>query len=641
MELRHLRYLVAIAETSTFVAAAEQLRVAQPALSRQIHDLEEDLGVSLFDRGPKGSPLTAAGEVAVVAARFILRRTDLAFERAREASLGLAGRCVICAGRRPTDTGFIAELVALVHREYPEIHLEITEGTLRAQWDAVRGAVADLGLGLPATADYPELTSETLHQEHFDAALVWAGHPLAARTEISATELAGDCFVTFERPLIPQAAALTRSEFARLGMTPASTREYPTIAAIGAAVAAGQGWTIIPRSLLLPPGTVMLPLSDMLVPIPLAVIYRREEPRPATRTVLSLVRRLGGDEAAQVARPEKPSAQDVTGGPPASTLIELRHLRYFWLVIQEGSIGRAAERLELSQPTLSRQLRDLERVAGVPLLERESRGVVPTVAGAALAEEVRHILDEVQSLPAELERAQRGAADRCVIGTVATPLVQRLVSELIGRAGRELPNMEIVIEECVTPRQAPALRAATLDIGICHASPVSTHHDEGIVRTPLIDDRINCVLLPCEHPLASRSSLSLHDLRGMPFLWVARDFQPAMYDMVFNGFARAAFQPVVERTYEGLGTLWTMVAAGAGWSLGFDTLWQDTPRGLCVVKLDDFSLPWGLDALHRADESRTSTLMMLERLVAAVRTPAQVEAPYSYVPSAREAQPAR
>ena len=95
MELRHLRYFIAVAEESTMVGAAKRLRIAQPALTRQIHDLEREIGVDLFDRGSKGMELTPAGDVCLVSARHILGRVESAIALAKGSSSGIVGRCII------------------------------------------------------------------------------------------------------------------------------------------------------------------------------------------------------------------------------------------------------------------------------------------------------------------------------------------------------------------------------------------------------------------------------------------------------------------------------------------------------------------------------------------------------------------
>src|SRR5512138_2880866 len=101
MELRHLRYFVAVAEEGGFVRAARRLHVAQPALSRQIRDLEREVGVELVERDPRSSRLTPGGEAVLHEAQAILDRVNTAIERARRAKRGLAGHCSICTGRLP------------------------------------------------------------------------------------------------------------------------------------------------------------------------------------------------------------------------------------------------------------------------------------------------------------------------------------------------------------------------------------------------------------------------------------------------------------------------------------------------------------------------------------------------------------
>src|SRR5437879_3248678 len=99
MELRHLRYLIAIAEERSFSAAAARLRLAQPALSRQIRDLERELGTELFVRDSTGTVITAAGEQCASAARQILENVSEAIKRARLAHSGLVGKCILGVGR--------------------------------------------------------------------------------------------------------------------------------------------------------------------------------------------------------------------------------------------------------------------------------------------------------------------------------------------------------------------------------------------------------------------------------------------------------------------------------------------------------------------------------------------------------------
>src|ERR1043166_4924348 len=127
MELRHLRYLVAIADAGSFSRAAETLRVAQPALTRQIHDLEAELDAELFDPAARRATPTETGDACVRLARHVIQDTEAAVRRARMSSVGVMGRLVISAGPIPLRTGIVPALVERIAAKYPGISLQIEE----------------------------------------------------------------------------------------------------------------------------------------------------------------------------------------------------------------------------------------------------------------------------------------------------------------------------------------------------------------------------------------------------------------------------------------------------------------------------------------------------------------------------------
>ena len=625
MELRHLRYFVAVAEETTLVAAAKRLRIAQPALTRQIHDLEREIGVDLFDRVARGVELTPAGDVCLASARHILGQVDVAMDRARGSSKGIVGRCAICVGARSLSSGLIARIAANVHANFPGIDLVISEGVGFRQWNSIQVGEVDIGLGFPANSDYPDLASETLDYDIFDAVIVSDGDELATRASVKLPEMGDRMFLAWNSRLLPEYRKQQRAAFVSAGYKPIQTREFEDIYSIAAMVAAGQGWTLFPRTNpgLSFKGTAVIPLEDFRLPLPHAVVSRRGEQRPVVRTVLGVIRRVM--TADRVAAGRGPAAARLTPAgiavipeesQPASgeRIIELRHLRYFRAVVESKSFGRAAERLELTQPALSRQIRDLENAVGVPLLERATRGVSTTAAGDSFIRSTRRILDEADALPAEAQRARRGMVARCVLGAVATKAARSLVNELIRRCALEQPQLEIFVEDYHTPLQPAALRAARIDLGLCHASPLSPVEERGIRRDRVQHDAINCVLVPANSELAQRSSIEFSELADIPFLFPERSFQPPLYDQVFAVFESHAFTPRTGQTYDGLKTAWTMVAENRGWCLGFESQCSDPPPGTVAVHVDGFTMPWGLDVLSREDESRTSILLVLDIL---------------------------
>lgn len=625
MELRHLRYFVAVAEEATFVAAARRLGVAQPALTRQIHALERELDVDLLERSAKGTTLTPAGEVALTSARHVLRQVDAVVERARGSSRGVAGRCVLCAGDRALASGLVGRIVGRVRESYPAIELVVIEGALLRQFQALRLGDADIGIGgPPAPAAYPDLASETVDVDIMDAVVVASSHRLARRKRVALCDLADETFLIWSDESDPELRRRLREEFARIGFQPAATRELDNIFSITTGVVAGQGWTFVfsDQRGLVPSGVEMIPVSDIRIPLPHAIVWRADERRPVVRTVMDVVREeMLAERAAREGRavpehdgaaPSLPAAKDPV--PPSATL-ELRHLRYFRAVADAGSFGRAAEQLGLTQPALSRQVADLERVAAIPLLERTARGVAATPAGEALARGARRILDEVAAMAPEAQRARRGVIARCVIATVPTALARRVVTVLMQECAREQPELELAFEEVPTPEQPEALRSGRVDLGICHPSPLTTVDERGIERALFTHDLMNCALVSEQDALAHRRSLSIHDLADVPFIFPDRSFQPALYDMLFEEFEKLGFQPRVEATYEGLRTIWQSVALGHGWAMGFASQCDEPPRGTASIPIDELSVPWGLDLLARSDESRSIALDLADRLL--------------------------
>jgi DNA-binding transcriptional LysR family regulator len=188
-----------------------------------------------------------------------------------------------------------------------------------------------------------------------------------------------------------------------------------------------------------------------------------------------------------------------------------------------------------------------------------------------------------------------------------------MVVDLYRRCQSEL-HLELVAEEFHTPEQPDALRSARVDIGICHATPMTPVEERGIRRERLLNDELNCALVAASDPLAQRSALTLRDLTDVPFLFMDRGFQPGLYDQVYSAFRGQGFSPRVDQTYIGLKTVWSLVAEGRGWAVAFQSQCSDPPPGTVAVPVAGLSLPWGVDLLYREDESRTTILMVVDML---------------------------
>jgi len=617
MELRHLRYFVAVAEEGGFVRAARRLHVAQPALSRQIRDLEREVGVELIDRDPRSSRLTPGGEAVLHEARAILDRVNTAIERAGRARRGLAGRCSVCTGRLPTWNGMVAGLLTLIRRDYPMVGVDVSERVTRAQWMAIRSGKSDLGIGIAPTREFTDLESQRVATQRFDAALLPSTHALAGGAIIRLADLATSPIIAGFR--LDSDHHRMCAKVARRATPPTPVLLVDTLAEAFAQIANGVGWTPFVQSLSewAPAGTVVVPVEDLDAALVVHVIWKRGALSAVVRTVrdalLEVSRETVGDSAPVAAELPAPTPAGAAAGadsPNASypVALEIRHLRYLLAVMSEESIGQAAVRLGITQPTLSRQMHDLERIVGVTLLERQARGAAPTEAGTEFGAAAREILDRVDAVVPEAQRAARGATGRCIVAAIPPTVVERLLASLLHRAAAELPDVRLGFVEIPTPEQPEAIVSGRIDIGICHSFTSVTPYLPRLRADRLLDDAVRCALLARDHPLANRDEISLSELGDLPFLFMPRSLYPAFYDRVMTLFATYDFRPRIEQPYEGVETTWSLARRGEGWCIGFHTSVRYPPAGLAAVRVRELNLPWGIDMLYRRDETRAMVL---------------------------------
>jgi DNA-binding transcriptional LysR family regulator len=632
MELRHLRYLVAIAEAGAFVRAAERLRVAQPALTRQMHDLEKELGAPLFDPGARKATLTAAGKACERLARHILQDTEKAVARARLSNSGVIGRCVIATGPLPLAVGLVSGFLGRMRANFPGISVVVLERAGPAQWAAIERAEVDIGLGIEPSAAPPALSMALQYLHKVDRIAVGPDHPLAQRESVTLADLLTSPLLHLESgyaTAIDRVIATLEPAMRAQGIDPDKLERHScsSIETLLAHVRAGQGWAPVPATMgPVLSGVVLLKVDGFHATLPTVRIWRRAESRPVVLTVLDQLKGFkedkGGDSASR--RPSMDFQPEVV--PPR---LELRHLRSFLAVVEHGSLGRAAEIVGVTQPALSRQMRELEYDVGVALFSRESRGMEITPAGETFRDDIDDVLAVVDKIPREIRRAERGEAQRCLIAVVPHPAVDatvaRALADLEGRGER----VRIGTRSIMSIHQAEALHVGEVDISLTYVFPVPKAGPAPghFTTVPLCDDRLSVALLSPDHPLADRPTLQVAELAATPFAWMRRDFYPEFYDVVLATLAAAGLTPRCEGEYEGVTTMWSLVRQGAGWTLGWRSHLREAPPGLKAVPLSDFDLPWGIAMSYRQDEARVPVLATVDALLAHTGDWACVKAP--------------
>ena len=618
MELRHVWYFCATLEAGSFVAAASKLRVAQPALSRQIQDLERELGVKLFDRERTGVRPTAAGIIFAGEARRLTGQLARAMSAVRRAHAGQLGTCRIGVGHIPLFGAFFRNAMADLREQLPDIRLDVREMFGMEIFRAVRAEEIDVGVGVRPDSRHRGIRVEFLYDDPIEYAILPASHVLAGAKTINPRQLYEDDLVLLDPSLIPHIMEPLIEELRTLGFE--RQHYHQSMTSLYSLVAAGRGWTVGTRSQAPTiQGTAAVRLRGLQHPLAVVLSWCADERPPVVRNVVNALRKFrdGGKGEAKPSD-HSPDASDVDTTIPAA--LELRHLSAFVAAAEDGSVTLAASRLGLTQSAVSRQIQALERITGGPLLVRAARGVAPTGAGEIFKREAVAALAICREAVERTRYAARGVRGRCIFGVVPTAMTPALAPALLHELSTRLPDLDVVVEEMASNLQARALGRGAIDVGVAHGFP-GLIDIPGIVSTPMVDDTLECALVARSHPLASRSSVALKDLADEPFLFVARSFHAGRYDAVIDAFASLDFRPRIDGTYDGLRTMWGLAATGAGWTVGTRSQRDTPPEGLVGLKIEGFAIPWGLEILWRRDEPSETVRGVIDALQVIVTAP--------------------
>ena len=241
--------------------------------------------------------------------------------------------------------------------------------------------------------------------------------------------------------------------------------------------------------------------------------------------------------------------------------MELRHLRYFVAVAEELHFGRAAERLHIAQPPLSRQIRDLETEIGTPLFDRVARGVELTPAGKAFLPEARLTLAQAERAQRSAQRAAKGETGRLRVGFVEAATYSAILPNVLGFFRMHLPQIGLSLFEMSSIEQEEALRDSRIDLGMLDNIPTDAErwlHVESVYSDPLV------AAMPESHELAKKARINFEELAEDPFVLFPRTEMPRLYDEFIAACRASGFSPRVVQQAEGWHTLAGLVGAGVG-----------------------------------------------------------------------------
>lgn len=311
MELRQLRYFMAVAREQNFTRAAAALRIAQPPLSRQIRKLEEELGVELLERATRPVRLTEIGRLVLDQVALALERVDdiTAITRNARASgtlrIGFVGS--ILYSRLP-------EVIRAYRKAHPAADLALVELTTLEQLSALKEHRIDIGFGRIAFDD-PAVERVLIEQERLCAALP-VGHRLARRdTPLHLADLAAERLIVYPRAPRPSYADQVLTLLRDQGIRPAAIHEVRELQTALGLVAADDGVCLVPAAVqrLRRDDVAYRPLADAAAFSPIFMSTRRGDPSPEVALVCRLVGRIHGRPADAPRRRARPRSEAAAG----------------------------------------------------------------------------------------------------------------------------------------------------------------------------------------------------------------------------------------------------------------------------------------------------------------------------------------
>ncbi len=278
MELRHFRYFVAVAEEENVSRAALKLHVSQPGLSRQIRDLEDEIGFSLFERSAKSVRLTKAGKVFLTGAREVLLHAEEAVKKARAISGGISGELNV--GYAPSLTVQILPVMLRAFQgEQP--HVRVTLHDLSSEEMLTQLGSKKLQVALTVRPPTKQLRGLAFVEiaRYAMVVAVAPNHPLAKLKAITLQQVAPEPLIGLNRKDYPEYHVDVKKLFATVGRKPNFAEEHEGGTSIIAAVEAGRGIALVPSSLACIVGTrvKLIPLKPALPPISVGAVWRADE----------------------------------------------------------------------------------------------------------------------------------------------------------------------------------------------------------------------------------------------------------------------------------------------------------------------------------------------------------------------------
>lgn len=293
--------------------------------------------------------------------------------------------------------------------------------------------------------------------------------------------------------------------------------------------------------------------------------------------------------------------------------MELRHLRSFLALADELHFGRAAERLGLAQPPLSRHIQQLEAEIGVVLVERGSRGVKLTRAGEILRDRVRPQVEGITAAVAETRAVGAGWRGRLCVGFI-TNMSYAVLPRVLEKLRESAPEAVFDVHETSADEAERGVREERFDLALTRL-PVE---DQGLMQRGLHHERLMLVL-PAGHRLAGRKTLSFDDVVDEPFVMCRRHEHALLQHIILRRCDEVGFRPRVVQEVGGKTLMMELVAAGVGLTVVPESSSYSTRPGLVYRRVVDSIAPVTMAAIWRRENANPLRSIFLEAVVEVAR----------------------
>jgi DNA-binding transcriptional LysR family regulator len=292
MELRHIKYFLAVAEEMNFTRAAKKVGIGQPPLSQQIRSLEEELGAPLFRRVPRGVELTDSGKVFLPEAEAILAQAERAKKIARRGARGELGNFRLGFTSSAAFTRIVQNTIRVFREDYPNVQLTLEEEDTTTLLEGLSEQTLDAAFVRPGRNDPDGVQVHRLFEETMMIALP-SGHPLVKASGLPLSALAKDRFLLFPRSAGPGFFDEIISACRRAGFEPRMGYEAPQITSVGNMIAAGLGVSIVPISIatqVCVAGVKYLKIIGDAPKAPIALAIRTDEQSVTVKNFVTLAK---------------------------------------------------------------------------------------------------------------------------------------------------------------------------------------------------------------------------------------------------------------------------------------------------------------------------------------------------------------